>query len=85
MTSSATSADRRRPKAIAARVDGDRLRVTLVDGREISIPTAWYPWLHDATAEQQADIEIIEGGLGLWWEAMEDSLSVPGLLGLPHV
>ena len=84
MTSSATSADRR-PRATAAVVDGDRLRVTLTDGREVSIPTSWYPWLHDATTEQQADIEIIEGGLGLWWEAMEDSLSVPGLLGLPHV
>jgi hypothetical protein len=59
--------------------------VTLADGREVSIPTSWYAWLHDATPEQQADLELIEGGEGIWWESLEDSLSVPGLLGLPHV
>ena len=75
----------RRPRAAEAVVDGERLRVTLTDGRDVSIPTSWYAWLHDATDDQQADLEIIEGGLGIWWEQMDDGLSVPGLLGLPHV
>lgn len=42
-------------------------------------------WLHDATAEQQADMTIIDSGLGIWWEQLDDGLSVPGLLGQPHV
>lgn len=84
MSTSISSRDGR-PRATAAVVDGERLRVTLTDGREVSIPTSWYAWLHDATPEQQADLELIEGGEGIWWESLEDSLSVPGLLGLPHV
>jgi hypothetical protein len=56
----------------------------LADGREITIPTAWYPWLDSATPEQVA-VTIIEGGLGLWWERLDDGLSVPGLMGQPHV
>ena len=84
MSTSITSPDtrpRRRPPV----VDGDRLRVTLTDGRDVSIPTSWYAWLHDATAAQQADLKIIEDGLGIWWDQLDDGLSVPGLLGLPHV
>jgi hypothetical protein len=84
MSTSITTPDTR-PRAAAAEVASGRLRVTLTDGREVTIPTTWYPWLHDATAEQQADITIIEGGLGLWWERLDDGLSVPGLLSQPHV
>ncbi len=74
-----------RPRATAAVIDDERLRVTLADGRDVSIPTSWYAWLHDATTAQQADLAIIEGGLGTWWEQLDDGLSVPGLLGQPHV
>ncbi len=84
MSTSITSPDIR-PRATSAVVDGDRLRVSLTDGREVSIPTSWYPWLHDAAAEQQADMIIIDGGLGIWWEQLDDGLTVPGLLGQPHV
>ena len=84
MSTSITSANTR-PRATTAVVDGERLRVTLADGRDVSIPTSWYAWLHEATAEQQADLTIIDSGLGIWWEQLDDGLSVPGLLGQPHV
>lgn len=84
MTSSARSTISH-PTAVAAEVKGDRLEVTLADGRELLVPVEWFPWLEAATAEQRADLELIEGGEGIWWESLEDSLSVPGLLGLPHV
>ena len=66
-------------------VEGERLRVTLTDGRDVSIPTSWYSWLDAANATQRADMTVIEGGLGIWWEQLDDGLSVPGLLGQPHV
>ena len=84
MSTSITSPDTR-PRATTAAVDGERLRVTLTDGRDVSIPTSWYAWLHDARPEQQADVSVIDGGLGIWWEQLDDGLSVPGLLGQPHV
>ncbi len=84
MSSSIASPDTR-PRATSATVGTGRLRVTLTDGRDVGIPIVWYPWLAGATPEQQSDLTIIEDGLGLWWEQLDDGLSVPGLLGLPHV
>ena len=84
MSPSTTTGDPR-PRARAAVVERERLRVSLTDGREVSVPTAWYAWLDGATAKQRADLEIIEDGLGIWWEQLDDGLSVPGLLGQPHV
>jgi len=74
-----------RPTATAAAVEAERLHVTLADGREISVPVGWFEWLADATEEQRADLDLIEGGEGIWWEQLDEGVSVPGLLGLPHV
>ena len=48
------------------------------------MPVSWFPWLAVADDAQLADFEIIEGGEGIWWDALEEGLSVPGLFGLPH-
>jgi len=74
-----------RPTAAAAVVLGDRLSVTLNDGRELSVPLSWFDWLAKAPHAKRSDLTIIEGGLGIWWEQLNDGVSVPGLLGLPHV
>jgi hypothetical protein len=83
MTSSTTHPDPR-PTATAATVVGDRLRVTLKDGRELFVPVEWFDWLASAPDAKRSDLEIIEGGLGIWWDQLDDGVSVPGLLGLPH-
>ena len=83
MSSSIASPDTR-PRAASATVDSGRLRVTLTDGRELSVPLAWFRWLDGATDEQRSDLEIIEFGLGIWWEGLDEGVSVPWLLGLPH-
>ena len=82
--SSSVSSPIHHPTAAAAAVLDDCLHVTLADGRELSVPVDWFGWLSAASEQERADIEIIEGGEGLWWESLEDSISVPGLFGLPH-
>ena len=84
MTSSAVREPDLRPRAVAAAVDGPVLRVTLADGRELSVPLAWFPWLEAAAPELRDDFELSEGGLSIWWDRLEDGLSVPRLLGLPE-
>ncbi|MGK2849814.1 MAG: DUF2442 domain-containing protein [Candidatus Limnocylindrales bacterium] len=66
------------------RIDGERLAVSLTDGRELLVPLTWFRWLDGSTAEQRRDFTIIEGGLGIWWEELDEGVSVPWLLGLPH-
>jgi hypothetical protein len=73
-----------RPRAASAAVDARLLRVTLIDGREIGVPVEWFDWLARGTPAQRADLTIIEGGAGIWWEQLEDGVSIPGLLGLPE-
>ena len=73
-----------RPRATAAVVADDRLRVALEDGRELSVPLGWFSWLVGASQGQREDLEVIESGLGIWWEALDEGVSVPWLLGLPH-
>jgi len=82
--SSSTNAPDQKPTAVAVEVDSTRLHVLLADGRELYVPLDWFGWLSSATDVQRADFEIIEGGRGIWWDAIDEGLSVPGLLGLPH-
>ena len=65
-------------------VSRDWVRVDLRDGRRLSVPVAWFQWLARADEAELADFEIIEDGQGIWWNAIDEGLSVPGLLGLPH-
>ena len=73
-----------RPRATSAVIADDRVRVALEDGRELSVPLDWFGWLAAASDDQRRDVHVIEYGLGLWWEALDEGVSVPWLLGLPH-
>ena len=84
MTSSTKSTALDRPRAISAEVDETHLRVALSDGREVLVPVAWFDWLTAGTPAQRNDLTIIEGGAGIVWNQLDDSRSVPGLLGLPE-
>lgn len=56
--------------------------VTLADGRVIGNPLAWYPWLAEATPEQQANVEMYI--LSAYWPDLDDGLDVVEMLkGIP--
>jgi hypothetical protein len=64
--------------------DEDRLTVGLSDRRKISVPLAWFPRLLHANPEQLAQVQLSRQGLH--WEALDEDLSVAGLLaGMPDV
>ena len=56
------------------------LIVTVLDGRVISIPLAWFPALLDATPEQRLNVIIGPFGEGLSWPELDEDISVQGLL-----
>lgn len=62
------------------RCTDDELVVSLVDGRTISVPLAWYPRLLHATPEQRANWQISGGGFGIHWPDVDEDLSTEGLL-----
>jgi hypothetical protein len=72
--------------SLATRVyfDAERLHVCLSDGREISFPLSWFPRLQHATDDQRQQWALIGNGIGIHWEAIDEDISVAGLLGLPN-
>ena len=68
------------PCATSVECTDDELRVTLTDGRKLSVPLVWFPRLLAATPPQRADWRLIGGGEGIRWESLDEDLSVRGLL-----
>lgn len=68
------------PLAVDVSFMTDAFRITLDDGRELSIPLAWFPRLLHGTPEQREQWELIGRGEGLHWEALDEDISVAGLL-----
>ncbi len=73
------------PQARARGVEfiADALVVHLEDGRSLTVPLEWFPRLRDATPAEQGEWEPIGPGIGIHWPALDEDLSVAGLLGLP--
>jgi hypothetical protein len=68
------------PRAQSVAVSDDTLSVDLVDGRTISIPTAWYPRLAHATADERRHWRLIGQGEGIHWPDLDEDVSVDSLL-----
>ncbi|MCL5884307.1 MAG: DUF2442 domain-containing protein [Deltaproteobacteria bacterium] len=58
------------------------LHVVLADGREVSVPLAWFPRLQKATAKQRKNWRLIGGGVGIHWETVDEDISVRSLLSI---
>jgi hypothetical protein len=58
----------------------DNLIVELADGRSISVPLTWYPRLLHASQDDHDHWEAAGAGFGIHWPAIDEDLSVEGLL-----
>jgi len=68
------------PTADNIRVNDDSLLVELSDGRAISVPIVWFPRLAHATPIERGRWRLIGKGEGIHWEALDEDVSVEGLL-----
>jgi hypothetical protein len=64
--------------AEAVTFDDDAMWVALSDGRTLGVPLAWFPRLLRASANERAAVTI--SAFGLHWEALDEDVSVAGLL-----
>jgi hypothetical protein len=70
-------------RATDVRFSGNLLRVSLSDGREISVPMErieWLNWLVKATPEQRAMWSIEPNGFAIYWEQLDDGIELRHLL-----
>lgn len=68
------------PRAVEIDVTDDELVVHLADGRTVSVPLVWFPRILNASAGDRTDFRIIGDGEYINWPALDEDLSVSGLL-----
>jgi hypothetical protein len=68
------------PRAVEVSCTEDVLRVRLADGRELFVPLEWFPRLRNAAPDARRDFRLIGGGVGIHWPAVDEGISVEGLL-----
>ena len=66
--------------AVEVAFNEDELIVTLVDGRRVSAPLAWFPRLLAATRDQRSNWRLIGRGVGIHWDDVDEDISVRSLL-----
>jgi len=75
-----TSARTSEIRATDVRIGRRHLEVSLVDGRPVRVPFAWFPRLQAATPEQRRQWHLIGKGIGIRWEEIDEDVSVANLL-----
>jgi hypothetical protein len=75
-----STAERAAPRAVRAAVARDELTVDLSDGRTVIAPLAWYPRLLHGTDGERKQWRLVGGGEGIHWPALDEDISVEGLL-----
>ena len=74
------ASERHNVRAIDVKVTEDELSVVLEDGRTLVVPVAWCPRLSHSSQRQRARWRLIGRGLGIHWPAIDEDISVEGLL-----
>ena len=67
-------------QATSVTFTNDSFVVRLRDGHDINTSLESYPRLLYATPEEREDWELIDDGLGIHWEAIDEDISVAGLV-----
>lgn len=68
------------PKATAIVCSDDELRVSLTDGRTLTVPIVWFPRLAHASSSERAYYELLGDGEGIHWPQVDEDISVAGFL-----
>lgn len=69
-----------RPRAVAVKCADGRLIVSLDDGREIRVPLTWFDRLASATPKELRGGKVGPGGEHLFFEQVDEVISVERLL-----
>lgn len=60
--------------------DENNMWLLLTDGRQLSIPKAYFPNFKDASNASLCDYSLSGGGIGIHWDNLDEDLYVPNLL-----
>ena len=79
-----TSEPKAGERITAVRVTEDSLTVDFLDGRTVTVPSAWYPRLLHASEAERNNFRITGAGYVIHWPDIDEHLSAQGILaGVP--
>ena len=58
----------------------DKMKISMEDGREISIPLEWFPSLRNASETELNNWRFIGDGEGIRWEDLDEDLLISELV-----
>lgn len=58
----------------------NKMKITMEDGREISIPLEWFPTLRNASPAELNNWRFIGDGEGIHWEDLDEDLLISELI-----
>lgn len=68
------------PTAKFVAVDDETLSITLVDGRKLLVPLAWYPRLKHGTPSERNSWRLLKNGIAILWRNLEQVINVESAL-----
>lgn len=68
------------PAIMKVQIDKNKITALMSDGREVSIPTAWFVRLTNATLKQLKNFEVSPSGYGIHWPDVDEDISVKSFL-----
>ena len=75
-----TSEPRSSARARDVSVSDLEIRVSLMNGRTITVPLAWFPRLAAASPDARARWQLVGAGEGIHWPEIDEDISVEGML-----
>lgn len=79
-----TAFDIAQPRIASISVSDAELTASLCDGGTVSVPLAEYPRLHYATPTERRNWRLMDSGRGIHWDALDEDISIAGLLAGRH-
>lgn len=64
------------PAILKVKVSQDKIFAVMSDGREVSIPTAWFIRLANAKLKRLENFKISPGGYGIHWPDLDEDISI---------
>lgn len=64
------------PEIIDLKILKDSISARMSDGREMSVPIAWFPRLAGAKKSHLKNFEISPGGYGVHWPDIDEDISI---------
>jgi hypothetical protein len=68
------------PAITHVNIVAEKITAQMSDGREVSIPLAWFPRLLSASPAQRSKLEISPGGYGIHWPEVDEDVSIKAFL-----